>query len=1032
MSPSSNPEVSPATICPTCGTTLSEALAGLCLKCLGRLGFGVGEQEPGDSGQRYFGDYELLGEIARGGMGVVYRARQLSLNRVVALKAVLHGPFSSPDFVRRFRTEAEAAASLRHPNIVSVYEVGEHDGHHFLSMEYVEGQNFAEVAREQPLPARRAAAYLKTMAEAVEYAHERGVLHRDLKPSNVLLDLFDQPQITDFGLAKVAGNPEDLTITGQVLGSPSHMPPEQALGKSAPFLPQSDVYSLGAVLYQLLTCRPPFQGETIQQVLLQVQTVEPIAPRRLNPSVPADLQTICLKCLQKEPARRYRSARELADDLDRFLAKEPIRARPVSVAHRAWLWMRRRPVVAGMSAALLIAVAVGLAGIFVEWRRSQLHAQGELKQRLVAETLTAKTRLNLYAADVALAAQEIQNDDYGLARHRLAELKPKAGEADLRGFEWRYLWNLCRGSELATLTGHEWIVTCAAFSPDGKCLVTGSMDGTVQVWDWANQRSLQTFKRERSAVSAVSFTADGAALMVAGVAGVEMRDTDRWKVLTRFGSKSGSISREGTLLATADSGPFYYEPPGEVVLWDWRSGQRLRRFDHPGHSLSLSPDGHRLAVARPSNGVDLFNADTGELLRVCETRKPVWSLSFSPDGRRLLTAGWSSEALVWTLADESPPRVLSGHRLTVWSAVFSPDGKLIATTGSDQTVRLWDAANLQMLAALHGHDSEVWCAAFSPDSRLLATGGKDCTAKLWSAQANQHPGILPHENSQRPIFSPDSKKILVVRPGTAAASELWSVRDRARLASGFADGADAAGFSTNGQYVLVFQVWEPALEYWTLEGKNSGRRVALETGAHATKSFDCWGTSPEGEYFSASDSAGMIDVWNAQSGRLLRGIKGPTPPLRNLVLGPMARHLAACVERETAVHLYEVASGQEHVLEGHRDFVSGLAFSPDGALLATGSMDGTIRLWRTLDGQLSATLPGHMEETTDLAFSPDGQTLASVGHAESLKLWHLPTLREVYSKDLPRAGNWLQFSPDGRRLAVATEEQKLLLLEAPE
>jgi serine/threonine-protein kinase len=415
--------------CPTCGSSIpAEAADGLCLKCLGRLGFLSDPDDSNADGLLRLGDYELLEEIARGGMGVVYRARQLSLNRIVAVKVVLHGPFASPDFVRRFRYEAEVTATLRHPNIVPVYEISEYDGHHFLSMEYVEGQNLAELVREQPLSPGRAAAYVKAVAEAVHYAHQRGVLHRDLKPSNILLDAFDHPRVTDFGLAKILGHDAELTATGQILGSPNHMPPEQAAGEFSKATAQSDVYSLGSILYHLITGRPPFQGGTLPELLAQVQTAEPIAPRQLNPSVPENLQSVCLKCLRKEPERRYASAQELALDLDRYLNQKPVLARPVPIRERVWLWCRRRPTVALMSLAFVVAVLAGFGGIVWEWRRAEFHAIGEKEQRLAAEANAAKTRLNLYAADVDRAAQAMHDGDYGLARRTLDSLRPLPGD----------------------------------------------------------------------------------------------------------------------------------------------------------------------------------------------------------------------------------------------------------------------------------------------------------------------------------------------------------------------------------------------------------------------------------------------------------------------------------------------------------------------------------------------------------------------------------------------------------------------------
>jgi tetratricopeptide (TPR) repeat protein len=337
------------------------------------------------SAPKRFGDYELLEEIGRGGMGVVFRARQVSLNRLVAVKMIVSGELASPEFVQRFHLEAEAAAGLQHLNIVAIHEVGMHEGQHFYSMDYVEGQTLAERALNNPLPPRLAADYLKTIAEAVHYAHQRGILHRDLKPSNVLIDALDQPHLTDFGLAKRLTGDSELTLTGQVLGSPNYMPPEQALGQRQAATIACDVYSLGAILYFLLTGRPPFAAESMTQTLQQVVHIEPVSPQLLNPTVPRDLETICLKCLSKEPRRRYGSAQDLAGDLARFLSGEPVQARPVGAAGRAWRWCRRNPPVASLIAGVVMALAMGIAGVVLEWRRAELNAKAEARQRELAE-----------------------------------------------------------------------------------------------------------------------------------------------------------------------------------------------------------------------------------------------------------------------------------------------------------------------------------------------------------------------------------------------------------------------------------------------------------------------------------------------------------------------------------------------------------------------------------------------------------------------------------------------------------------------
>jgi serine/threonine protein kinase len=365
-------------------------------------GEGKGEGQPRAANDeplarlRYFGDYELLSKIAEGGMGVVYRARQVSLNRTVAVKMIRAGRFASSDDVKRFHTEAEAAANLQHPNIVAIHEVGEHEGQHYFSMDYVEGKNLAELVRDGPLPPAKAAALVKTMAEAIHYAHQRGTLHRDLKPSNVLLDATGQPRITDFGLAKrfvaadvrrlstntergkgnaeqspslVTSAPTDLTQTGAVMGTPAYMPPEQAAGRRAEFGPASDVYALGAMLYELLAGKPPFLGETPMATLMKVLEEEPVSPKKHNPSVPPDLETICLKCLEKQPARRYPMARELAEELGRFLNQESIIAKPASGARKLWSWGKRNPW-AITGAISLVTLALFWWG-YAMWLRSE-------------------------------------------------------------------------------------------------------------------------------------------------------------------------------------------------------------------------------------------------------------------------------------------------------------------------------------------------------------------------------------------------------------------------------------------------------------------------------------------------------------------------------------------------------------------------------------------------------------------------------------------------------------------------------------
>jgi len=370
-----------APTCTECGSPIPEnAPEGCCPRCLFALAstrLSAGDNTVPDPYPAacelhgsIFGDYEILERIGEGGMGVVYKARQGKLGRTVALKMIRSGPLASEVEIQRFRSEAQAAASLQHANVVAIHEIGEQKGRLFFSMDYVEGESLAAAVRRNTLSAERAARYVKTVAEAVHYAHENGILHRDLKPANVLIDANDQPRITDFGLAKQLDVESGLTVSGEVMGTPSYAPPEQAEGRRGDMGPASDVYSLGAILYDLLVGRPPFRAETPVDTLRQVIDTEPVSPRLLNPKTPRDLETICLKCLAKKPRQRYGSARDLAEELERFLNNQPILARPISSVTRAWRWAQRKPARAGLTSLLLLVLLLLGAAAFLFQREA--------------------------------------------------------------------------------------------------------------------------------------------------------------------------------------------------------------------------------------------------------------------------------------------------------------------------------------------------------------------------------------------------------------------------------------------------------------------------------------------------------------------------------------------------------------------------------------------------------------------------------------------------------------------------------------
>ena len=504
--------------CPKCGAELNDrVLGGQCPSCMIQVvrrtsvegavadRSSTSDKPPvpaGLPGIRYLGDYELLSEIGRGGMGIVYKARQLSLHRVVALKLIAPDQLASPKAVERFHTEAETAARLDHPNIVPIYETGERDGRHYFSMKLIEGQSLALRMADLRLPIANSkskggvssfsksqvahrqvmiANLMAQIADAVHYAHQRGILHRDLKPGNILIDAGGGAHVSDFGLAKLVERDSSLTVSGEVLGTPAYMAPEQAAGRVSQITVGADVYSLGVILYELLTGRPPFARETAVETLHAVLHEEPPSPCSLNRAVARDLETICLKSLDREPGRRYRSAQEFADELRRFTRGEPIRARAVSKPEQMLRWCRRKPALA-ISLAVIEAVGFGarhFPGVFWQWRRAEANA--------------AESRQIAYASDIALAQEALRVNNLGTARRLLDRHRPQPGQEDLRGWEWRYLWQLTRSTALVTLTNRPVRGFSVSFSPDASRLAVGWFDGCVDLWDVPARRRIRAF-----------------------------------------------------------------------------------------------------------------------------------------------------------------------------------------------------------------------------------------------------------------------------------------------------------------------------------------------------------------------------------------------------------------------------------------------------------------------------------------------------------------------------------------------------------
>ena len=1047
--------------CSQCGTTLGGyGPGGLCPKCMLLDGFG-------ESDARRFGDYELTEEIAHGGMGVVWKARQVSLNRTVAVKLMLSGAFVQPDFVKRFRAEAEAAASLQHPNIVAIHEIGEHDGQPFFSMDYIEGQNLAQLVRDRPLPARRAAAYLKTIAKAVQYAHEHQILHRDLKPSNILIDAADQPRVTDFGLAKRLTADADLTLTGQVLGSPNYLPPEQAEGRHRDIGPASDVYSLGAVLYCLLTGRAPFQAATVADTLKQVSSADPVSLRLLNPSVPKDLETICLKCLEKEMPRRYGTAQELADELGRFLRNEPIRARPLGALEKSVRWCRRNPRLAASLAALLLVFVLGFAGVTWQWRRAQ--------------TGEDDARRNLYTADINLAGQAFAENNRGRALELLNRHRPRPGEEDRRGWEWRYLWQQCRSAELCTLGEFPSAVTGVAFSPDSTKLAAGSVGGDLKIWELSSRR-LASEAHPGDGLNSLAFSPDGQQLLIAHYyrRGVDLWSVAEQRVVTTLRPRSADWPHHMAAFSPRGDRIAIINDDSRFEVWDVRTLTNLVSLTGPKTcvvGIEWSPDGRWIVCGEQRDVLWLRDANTFEkrFEWPCPSGLPLKALAFSPDSEWLAAAGNDHTTRVWSTRSGQLVAQLTNHTAWVRAVAFAPDGKRLATASGDQTLRLWDTATWQPGAVLEGHEDEVHAVAFSPDGQWLASGSKDGVVKLWPprpAPAPRSTLVFRSDANAAPLaldLDPDGKSLAVWQRNGEV--ELWDsaslvlcrilqletnflhdvsatessggvLRDVWAYAVAPIGGALAMGY--NNGTIRVFESPPPAATQAGETGR-SAQTAALRWGRSIVDAPPKWPADPpnpdevgtrinklaftcDGRTLVSTSEDHTIRVWDAVTGEQRFQFVGQARWHLTLAISPDSTRVAAGTE-EGAIEWWRLLEGKPGgvLREPRLMHIRALAFSPDGRFLASGSLDNHVRLWDLESNTLVRSFPRALLSFASVAFSPGGRRLlAGTADGGGIKIWSLADGEEVATLRGPRGTvTRLSFLDSETLLSLAANEVRL-------
>jgi WD40 repeat protein/predicted Ser/Thr protein kinase len=1039
----------PATrLCPKCGADFfGDALEGLCERCLAQAAFGpVAKEDTRPGSILQFADYELLQEIGRGGMGVVYKARQINLDRVVAVKMLLCGRFSSGEFVKRFIDEAKAAASLHHRHIVAIYDVGQLDGQHYFSMEYVEGKNLLELSRDGLLSSRRAAGYLKAIADAVHYAHQQGILHRDLKPSNILIDTADQPRITDFGLAKQIKGAGERTTTGQVLGSPNYLAPEQAAGRHRDVGVQSDVYALGATLYYLVMGRPPFLGETVQGTLAQVLNSEPVPLRLLKPDVPRDLETICLKCLEKNPLRRYPDALALADDLDRFLKNKPVRARPVSPPEKLWRWCRRKPALA-TAVLLLICLAVGSSVAAVKISGARLRAERAVKaeeaQRRRAEQEAESRRLLSYIADINLAQRYLDANNFATALSLLNSHKPANGERDVRGFEWRHLWRLCRGNFSEALRKHNQVLGSMEFSPDGQLLATYSWDQTLRVWRLGPMDNRQPVLTVTNATGPGGFSEQGDHFVFGnGVGTIQIYHVAQ-------GTITDALSAAGELIACSAHGNMAVTIGGDhrIAVWDLVARKLLFKLPEPVNRylefglrdrVAVTRDGKCLALIEPDTGpeglkrdrgIRLWDLRAGMEVGFLEDKRQIRSLRFSPAGDRLAVGGGEGTVHVWDLATRSVHQI-AAHQMPVNALGFSPDGSTLAAGSSDGTIRFWNfVANQEQTHCLRGHVGEVSSLAFSPDGKRLASGSRNSPVRIWhldQVEARDRIEGLYTFHYGNFTFSPDGKTFAAgCRDKTV---KVWDVET-------FAVRKVLPGMN----YVVAFDIDSSRLlasgprgalpHWWNIR---SDTRELLPSYSSDLDAVYCVDLSPDRRIAALGREDGKIELLEVSSGKRIGFLEGHSNRVRTLSFSPDGNTLASGGSDHASI-VWDV---KRRLSLGakieHKAAVCAAVISPNGKLLASGCGAGTIKIWDPSDmnkGSLRS-ITAHKSTIRTLDFSKDGRTLASGGEDRMVHLWNPDSEREVATFQVPDEVRLVKFSPDDNILAIVTDNGVLTLLRA--